>query len=101
MVVRKLIYKQTLTFQAPGVGTPIYACVDGTITYRDFYGSKAGCLTQLRGSYKGKTYNFQYLHLMEIKNDKFRFFYNYKNSSKVKNDGWVNYSDLKSSYTDP
>ncbi len=33
--------------------------------------------------------------------NKFRFFNNYKNSSKVKNDGWVNYNDLGSSYTDP
>ncbi|MFD0992989.1 hypothetical protein [Tenacibaculum geojense] len=38
---------------------------------------------------------------MEFESDKFRFFNNYKNSSQVQNDGWVNYTDLGSSYTDP
>ncbi len=83
------------------VGTPIYACVDGKITYHKMFGKKAGYLTQLRGTYKGKTYTFQYLHLMEIESDKFRFYNNYKNDPKIVNDGWKNYSELKSPLIDP
>lgn len=89
-----------LDIYAP-VGTPIYACVDGIITYHKMYGSKAGFLTQLKGTFKGKTYIFQYLHLMEIEKSKFRFYNNYKNSSKVLNNGWLNYKDIKTPFKDP
>lgn len=89
-----------LDFYAP-VGTPIYACVDGTIEYHQMYGAKAGFLTILKGEYKGEVYSFQYMHLMEIENDKFRFYNNYKNSKNVTNDGWLNYNDLEPELKDP
>ncbi|MEM6735453.1 MAG: hypothetical protein AAF620_05220, partial [Bacteroidota bacterium] len=64
-----------LDIYAP-VGTPIHACVDGKISYHKMFGAKAGFLTQLVGKYKGKTYTFQYLHLMQVETNKFRFFNN-------------------------
>ncbi|OED43149.1 hypothetical protein AB832_02715 [Flavobacteriaceae bacterium (ex Bugula neritina AB1)] len=38
---------------------------------------------------------------MEIKKDKFRFYNNYKNDPKIKNDGWKNYSGLENPLIDP
>ena len=89
-----------LDIYAP-VGTPIYACVDGVIVYHQMYGAKAGFLTTLKGYYKGELYFFQYMHLMEIKNDRFRFYNNYKKSEKVINDGWLDYNELNSILEDP
>jgi len=90
-----------LDIYAP-VGTPIYACVDGTITYKRFLGKKAGFMIQLEGDYKGKTYIFQYLHLMEIQKNKDLFrFYNSYGSKKVLNDGFIDLNQLSASFKDP
>ena len=58
-----------LDLYAP-VGTPVYACIDGEVTYRADPGGY-GHRTFLEGTYKGKKYYFMYCHLSEYKTGKF------------------------------
>ena len=82
------------------VGTPVYACVDGEITHHEMLSSKGGFMTQITGEYKGEKYHFQYLHLMQIEKERFRFYNNY-GSKNVLNDGWLKYTELTEELIDP
>ncbi len=58
-----------LDLYAP-VGTPVYACIDGEVTYKADPGGY-GHRTFLEGTYNGKKYFFMYCHLSEYKTGKF------------------------------
>lgn len=50
------------------IGTPVYACVDGTILILDpNYSQTFGLHVRIEGYYKEKKYNFFYAHLSKIK----------------------------------
>ncbi|MDR6544342.1 putative chitinase [Chryseobacterium rhizosphaerae] len=59
-----------LDLYAP-VGTPVYACIDGEVTYRADPGGY-GHRTFLEGTYNGKKYYFMYCHLSEYKTGQFK-----------------------------
>jgi len=83
-----------LDIYAP-VGTPIYACVDGTITMHEMTKRSAGFKIKLSGKYKEERIRFNYIHLMEFQETRFRF-YNWKDKNGTEY-GWLNYAD----YTTP
>ncbi|WP_062056553.1 M23 family metallopeptidase [Aquimarina longa] len=81
-----------LDMYAP-VGTPIYASIDGTITMHQITKGSSGFKIKLVGQYKEERIRFNYIHLMQFEETRFRF-YNKKNRKVVADHGWLNYNDF-------
>ena len=90
-----------LDIYAP-VGTPVYACVDGTIRQHSYSGNTSGFKIKLFGKYKDENIRFNYIHLMQFEETRFRFF-RYVKKGVIEDEGWLNYEDyrVEKQYTDP
>ncbi|MCF6350612.1 MAG: M23 family metallopeptidase [Flavobacteriaceae bacterium] len=85
------------------VGTPVYASVDGKITMHEMTKGSSGFKIKLKGRYKEKHIRFNYIHLMQFEETKFRF-YNQNSKGVIGSEyGWLNYLDYNTpqKFNDP